>query len=877
MFRPSEHSALKVMVMLTVIASCAWSARADDVADYLEQHGLKFLLATHLEQQIELVKDEERSELVLRLSSLLAELLESTADPAKRQDIERRSRALLEKAPANSAEELRMALLRNTYRIAEKIAENHRLRLSSPEEVDTARQSLAEIIPQIATLRQRLKHQWEITDRRLSRASGMQALALGDAGNRAQAVFAQCTFLNAWALYYQSWLNGSSAEARAAEPLFAELLSTETPTPQPNDVSVDLRENEAIARCILGMALCKSITTSHATAVSWLRLLENDNTFEALRLQAPAWRIAVYVDHRQFQQIRDLLDEHEGEVPLVWLRLVAVHALESAGGSRIAEDLARRAVLELAVRGELSQVMDLANRYGPESLGRSGFALQYVHGVAQYQTARAAHGDETPTMDANVATLYTQAAKQLVSALAEPDAANHAQAAAACRRLIAWCKYFQCKFLEARDSFELAAASLPNQEAAESLWMAVVSLDKVVEANSDPALRSQLDELSARFINLYPSSEEAARLRMRRAIASTDPSEQAVDELLAIPPASDVFEPAQRRAAEMLYQLFRAAPSNQKIFHANRFLSVALPLLTPSARSHDLSDATGAGLDSLIVRCRQVLEVSLADEIMRPEAAQAALTALDEMQRDGVDLSGFADEIDCRRVQERLASDDDAEAGRIANDLWARDPSSLWTRLATRAMFKRGHQMWKSAEAGPQRAIGLELVVRFGGRVLHEFKDMHDAVNVPGAVGYYAAVAEASLEAWQQSGEAEKGKAALFLFEQLLAARPRSAPYLRAVAVLSEGVGQSSRALECWRKLVAGSESGADGWYEAKFHLIKLLAVSDPARARQVMDQHKQLHPNYGPDPWGGRLKGLDEQIPKASSPPSSPPPDSSA
>jgi hypothetical protein len=875
MFRRNRgilHPTLRLMFLVT-IACVGGALRGDDVADYLDKHGLKFVLATHLEQQIDQAKEDERGELVLRLSSLLAELLESTVDPARRQAIEQRSRSLLEKAPANSAEELRMALLRNTYRIAEKIAENHRLRLSSAEELEAAKKSLSEITPQIATLRQRLKHQWEITDRRLSRASGLQAMALGDAGDRTLALLAQCTFLHAWALYYQSWLSGTDAEARVAEPLFAELLSTESPSPQPTDVSVDLRSNEAIARCILGMALCKSITTSHATAVSWLRLLEHENAFEPLRTQATAWRIAVYLDHRQFQQVRDLLDEHEGEVPLVWLRLVAVHALEHANASRIAEDLARHSVLQLAVRGELTQVMDLANRYGPEALGRSGFALQYVHGVTQYQKARAAHGNDTPTMDTAIGELYSRAAQQLEAALAERDAASQPQAAAACKRLIAWCMYFQCRYLEARDAFEQAAATLSGNEAAEALWMAIVALDKVVEGSGDLALRSQLDELSLRFINLYPSSEQAARLRLRRVVATTDVSEEAINELLAIPPGSEVFDSAQRRAAEMLYQLFRAAPANERIFHANRYLSIALPLLTPSSRTIDLTDTTGAGLDRFVVRCRQVLEVALADEVSRPDAARAALTALDELQREGVDLSGFADEIDCRRVQERLASEDDAEAATVANQMWARDSNSLWARLATRALFKHGHQKWKNADAPPQeRLLGLELVARFGGRVLHEFKDVENAINMPGAMGYYVAVAEASMEMWQQTGDAEKGKGALFLFEQLLAARPRSAPFLRGVALLSEKVGDRARALECWRKLVAGSASGTEAWYEAKFHLINLLAASDPARARQVMDQHKQLNPDYGPDPWGGMLKGLDEQIPKAIVPAEKPP-----
>src|SRR5262245_33618774 len=77
---------------------------ADDVADYLQQHGLKQLLAAHLEQRIEQAKPEDRNELILRLSNLYAELLETVTDSAKRHDLEERSRKLLEKAPAAGAE-----------------------------------------------------------------------------------------------------------------------------------------------------------------------------------------------------------------------------------------------------------------------------------------------------------------------------------------------------------------------------------------------------------------------------------------------------------------------------------------------------------------------------------------------------------------------------------------------------------------------------------------------------------------------------------------------------------------------------------------------------------------------------------------------------
>ena len=66
------------------------------------------------------------------------------------------------------------------------------------------------------------------------------------------------------------------------------------------------------------------------------------------------------------------------------------------------------------------------------------------------------------------------------------------------------------------------------------------------------------------------------------------------------------------------------------------------------------------------------------------------------------------------------------------------------------------------------------------------------------------------------------------------------------------------------RILAAGSPAGTHRWYEAKFRLITLLAEIDPARARGVMDQHKGLNPNLGPEPWASRFAALDARIPPA-------------
>ncbi len=224
-------------------------------------------------------------------------------------------------------------------------------------------------------------------------------------------------------------------------------------------------------------------------------------------------------------------------------------------------------------------------------------------------------------------------------------------------------------------------------------------------------------------------------------------------------------------------------------------------------------------------------------------------------------------------MQERLLAGNVADAAALTDALWNRDASTIWSRLAVRSMFKQAHRVWKSAEAtDSDRSAAIDRVVRYGGRVLHEFKDDPAGLDRQGAIGYYAAVAEASMAEWERTREQERARAALFLFDQLLSKRPNNASYLRSAAILAEACDQEKTALDHWRRIVAGTPAGSEGWYEAKFHQIQLLMNVDPSRAREVMNQHKQLNPDFGPEPWGAKLKGLDQQIPSDPGPASASP-----
>jgi hypothetical protein len=853
------------MVIVMVLAAPALAQ--DPVANYLQRMGLNHLLALHLEEALSRALPDEREDLQLRLVALYSQLIDETEDPVLREVLEERSLRLLATASAEAGLELQLALLRARYRVVEQVAENHRLRQADPKALQRARDQLPGLVRELNAQRGRIEDQLRLTENRLDRATGSEAATLTARSESLLELSSRATFLTAWALYYQSWLNQRPDNARVAEGHFAKLIGAEGPRPAPEEISLDLREVEAVARSIHGMALCKSVTSSVATAIAWIELLEVSGSYGPLRKEVPAWKIAIYLEHGEYRNARQVLADYSTRgqtLPLTWVRLAAIGALEGDRRSGERARLARETLTWLAAHGELRQVLDLSERYGSETLGHEGFAFRYVRGVQHYERARDAHGSEQPTNDPNLLAGYRSAAEEFAAALEEADADRYPEATASCRTLVAWCRYFEGRFLEARAAFELAAPHLTPEKAMEAMWMAVVSLDRVVQTSREPRHAEELWALIDRVLQRFPNSPHAPKLILKRALGTNEVSPDVVEDLLSIGPESEVYDAAQRRAAYVLFQLFRSARGEERLAYGNEYLAVSLPLVSRAAQSLDPDDDEAVG--RYVSRCRRLLEVALAGGIDRVVAAGNVLADLEDLQRlHGVDLSAHRDEFDYRRIQQHLEGEQVAAATTIANRMHERDPEVIWTRLANRALFEYGVTRWRQSEhQAVVNPADLDLVVRFGSRIVDEFSSDPGAIRRPGVLAYYVTLAEARFVLWERSPSSSRARSALELYLQVLEVRPHDAGSLRAAGLLSEHVGEPQRALEYWRLLAAGSPPGTHRWYEAKFRLITLLAEIDPARARAVMDQHKGLDPSLGPEPWASRFTALDERIPPA-------------
>jgi hypothetical protein len=94
-----------------------------------------------------------------------------------------------------------------------------------------------------------------------------------------------------------------------------------------------------------------------------------------------------------------------------------------------------------------------------------------------------------------------------------------------------------------------------------------------------------------------------------------------------------------------------------------------------------------------------------------------------------------------------------------------------------------------------------------------------------------------------------------------LEAGHRTASSLRRLGELMESSGDKEKALTAWRELLNGLANGSPEWYEARYESLRLLYESAPSEAIAAMKQHKILHPELGPEPWGSKLRDLDQKM----------------
>jgi hypothetical protein len=422
--------------------------------------------------------------------------------------------------------------------------------------------------------------------------------------------------------------------------------------------------------------------------------------------------------------------------------------------------------------------------------------------------------------------------------------------------------FYAGDLVEAADSFERAFRAGASEKSAEdALWLAVVALDKALP--DKPSVKERLKALSALYLRTYPRSDRAAKLLLRQIAGDLVSEEKAVEILLGVDKQSPLYESARRQAATVLYSIYRRTRANDRDFAALRFAEISEELLRL-----DRAKLSAGGLGKtesrelttqVITRVRQVLDAVLGMTAPDLDRADKAFEVLDAVAGESdVDLKKVADELAFRRFQLALARGRTDETNKSLDKLHAL--GGRFSQSADRLMYKRALAALQAADS-PEAATE---VVRHGLRVIDQFNKEPSVLTDPAVFSVYNAVADAAGRVYRAGGNQDMRDISLGLDRKIMAFGNPPGVVLRRFAELAESAGEPSEALGAWRMLVSGVALGSPEWYEARYNSLRLLAESEPDKAREALDQHKVLNPEMGPEPWGSKLRDLDARLPAA-------------
>ncbi len=795
--------------------------RADRTTAAIESRGRLELLVTHLESQVDReLEGPSRQALVERLATALASLLERESDPVRREALVARAAVLLRGLdPADpGGDALRLVLLRAQYRAMQRDAEEWRAGRIDRTQAESVRARAAGLVSDFGALATRAGQAQERSERGATRSSGADAERLDRVASRSEDVMRSAQFFRAWSAYYAAWLGRALGiddwrdRANAALAWFAALIEPGRVAVTPEEVSVDLRSNEGFASALLGMGQVAGLVQSAATSDAWLALLDEPRTHPAIRSKLDAWRMASLVDRGDLTGAVALLGRSGDGPQGIPMALIAAAGAARAPDRAGADALITEAVARLATAGKLRELALV----GAAPTGASG------PGAALFVAVRAASDAQRlqTAGDGDAAAARWRAAAEAIAEATGPGAPG--AIASGARALQGHILRGAGRPAEAADAFLGAAELLTGERAAEARWMAVGSLEAA-------GLMDRAESEADRLVAESPESASGVRARAWRLGKAKTPSAEDIDALLGGSVPMELAGAARRAAMDALYRRYRATDGAERTAAARRALAVS-----------DDEPAPPGPPGTVELRRRLEMAVAVRD-------AARARQALDALEARAGQDPALADERAARAAQVA------ALEGRVLEAMeWLDrvDAAGPWSRVAASTVLAAV----RSAARSPADVRA---------RVAKRLADAPDGGG-PTSVGALVAWIEAEAQL-ARSGHAGIDRAgAIAAADRAVTARPRDIPLALAAADFAAATGRAGRAQELVQRALAAEPVGSEGWMLAKAVQLEALSIDDAARARQLLDQVRQLNGGLGSGAGGDRLRALDAALPPA-------------
>lgn len=816
---------------LLCLSAAPGDGEFDALLRLLERHGLERLELLALEQAIDRNPVEsERDQLLARLSLAMANTAEQSQDPAEVDALRQRLDAACDKPGDEAA--ARMGRLKLAMHEADLI----RLQLlrcmvdgCGPAGGEARADPLTDLEVALGKLLDECEKERRDAERQLDRVSAMEAPRAGTRLVQAERASEEAQLRMGWLLLARAWNarqgGGDDTAVRAAAwqslPFFARVLAVTDGCVDPAEASLDMRAEQWYAEAMLGVALARSFSGAWPEAQPWVATLSAPPMAESIRSHAVAWEVLLALEAGAAESAAAALaGAGSDEAACEAARLVLRRLQDSRMREAIPESLGDTAVRVLVRRcgwAALAEAAPDAARL-PEGFARAcaEVALGQSAGASSdprstVNSARAALKARPESMRAFDPWLQVAAAAALLSAA---DASPRARAEFA---------------PQAREMAKSAKDCADEQVAADA---AALELAAATSIEGDSAA---VAALRGEFLARFGQDERSAGLRVEGAELGGPLSDAALAGLIDIPLGSPEGPRARRAASRALYERFLAASGESRMAAARALLALEPPA----------TDAWPKGSVDVVVR-RQlhaaldpaVADVQRADELMKLVRSRGAIAD-----------RAVAEELGLREVELAVAQGHLDESLSAASALPEGAPAKEARELVLAAL-------WRRVSAGERLPLSGEAMTVAQGLIATTLSQS----GVTSADCARRAAAAQIIMAMGTAGDRALAAEALRAVGDCADApdAPNATLRTAADAALNAGSGQA----QAWlARLSARLDPSTAECCRARAELVGLLINSDPDAARRLLQQHQVFVPNWGPAPWGLKLRELAESL----------------
>ncbi len=820
--------------------------------DLLGRLGLVELRLHRLERALDAETDaSKRAAAAESLADQYAEQLIAAADDADRFGrLQSGLNKLLAEFPKAKTPAVEVVLLQADYQRAEALAIRWMEEPRQVQPLSEAAQILGRIAPRLTARRAEIAAAAEAAaDSIDSLPTAQERTAAEQRLQKQQALSARAGYFAGWSQYYLGVARQNPALARpeftAAKEQFLILLDVS------DERDYELVEAEGLglesvwrARATIGLGLAELGLKRTAAAAQVFSWLQQAAVSPQIRDQAAYWQVqGLFNAGLVADAVRAVAVEvapagggaSPGKVSIAVVAIRGGAALDGAHAKQ-RQQLVAEGVRGLARMRQFETLDRLIEKLEVETLlGADHFTLAWLRGRRQYLAAEQSKSPDD----------FRAAAATLSAALSQPEAGSSLAAAGQARYYLGWCRFRLNELSAAGRAFQESATALRTAApdlAVQAAWMHATCL--VTLAAKDQSQISPAIAALQNFRQDFPASEHAPRAellitRLRHSRAS--PAE-AIRELAAIPPGDPNYPAAQYEIVQLQHQLWSQVKSEPA-----KAASLAVELLRAADR---FLAAAGAGDDERRLKASLLaIDVLLAGS--SPDFARVArlLVASADAAGRADPRSPAAVEYQYRRLQAAQRSGDE-QAAREAAGAIARHGGGTPYELPALVIVARAADAAVASAAEGERPAKQDEAAQVYERLVALLGDS------PAVLAENKNALAASSKLAQYDEERGRWRQAAERLNRLVTALPKDRRLLRRGGVASFQAGDHAAALDHWRTLLAGVESGSDEWLEAKYYQLACLRQLDPPAAKKVYDQFQLLYPNV-PEAWQEKFAAL--------------------